>query len=166
MNKIKKTIQLDIHPNQLRQFQAVMTNLFKCCQERMQYQSNKFNLPDAEMRCLMLFEADKYLTPKNIAAKMNVVKSRITKIIDGLVKRGIIKKTKDPGDSRVTLLSLTLQGKNKLKEILEFNNCLHREVLIAMGPEQRRIILTSLDMLKNAMDSAKGLIIHGTEVPG
>jgi len=155
MNEIINSNQLNIHPEQLRQFQSIMTKLLQCCNERMQYQSQRFNLPDAELRCLILFEGERYLTPKNIANRMNVVKSRVTKIINGLVKRDLVQKIKDPGDSRITLLSLTSQGQKKLSDILDFNNCIHREVLIAMGPEQRKIMLTNLDMLKASMEYAK-----------
>ena len=155
MNEIINSNQLNIHPEQLRQFQSIMTKLLQCCNERMQYQSQRFNLPDAELRCLILFEGERYLTPKNIANRMNVVKSRVTKIINGLVKRDLVQKIKDPGDSRITLLSLTSRGQKKLSDILDFNNCIHREVLIAMEPEQRKIMLTNLDMLKASMEYAK-----------
>ncbi|MEJ2101147.1 MAG: hypothetical protein P8X68_14400 [Desulfobacterales bacterium] len=66
----------------------------------MQYQCDRFELPDAEFRCLMLFGEERYLTAKgiahkmnvvksrvSIAHKMNVVKSRVSKIVDGLIKK-------------------------------------------------------------------------------
>ena len=81
----------------------------------MRYQSERFNLPDAEMRCLLLFGEEKYLTPKGIANKMNLVKSRISKLISGLNKKGLIQKIADPEDSRTTLLSLTRPRTKKTK---------------------------------------------------
>jgi DNA-binding MarR family transcriptional regulator len=127
----------------------------------MRYQSEKFDLPDAELRCLMLFEGERYLTPKSIAGKLNVVKSRITMVINGLVKKDLVQKIKDPGDSRITLLSLTASGQKKLAEIKEFNDWIHKEVLMALEPEQRKIMLTNLDMLKASMEAARGHIICG-----
>jgi DNA-binding MarR family transcriptional regulator len=159
MNNLKKTGQLTIRPEQLRQFQTSMIRLLQCCHERMRYQSEKFGLPDAELRCLMLFEGERYLTSKSIAGRLSVVKSRVTKVIDGLVKRDLIQKVKDPEDSRVTLLSLTSKGQDKLSEIKEFNDWIHREVLMAMEPEQRKIMLTNLDILKASMESARGHLI-------
>jgi len=160
MNNIKNSGQSNIHPEQLRQFQTIMTKLLQCCNERMQYQSARFNLPDAELRCLLLFEGERYLTPKAIANRMNVVKSRVTKIINGLITRNLVQKIKDPGDSRVALLSLTSRGQKKLSDILEFNGCIHEEVLIAMEPEQRKIMLTNLDILKASMESARHLMMR------
>lgn len=113
----------------------------------------------------MLFEGERYLTPKSISSRMNVVKSRVTKIINGLEKRNMIQKIKDPGDSRVVLLSLTPTGQKKLNEIKEFNDYIHMEVLMAMEPEQRRAVLTNLDLLKASMESAKELMMSDTASP-
>ena len=85
-----ENVEATVTPHQAKQFQILINKLFQCCQERMQYQSDRFNLPDAELRCLMLFGEERYLTPKGIAHKMNVVKSRITKIIDGLIRKDLI----------------------------------------------------------------------------
>jgi DNA-binding MarR family transcriptional regulator len=161
MNKIKKIVKPAIHPEQLRQFQSIMIRLLQCCHERMRYQSEKFGLPDAELRCLMLFDGERYLTPKGITGKLNVVKSRITKVIDGLVKRGLVQKVKDPGDARITLLSLSPGGQSKIAEIKEFNDWIHREVLTALEPEQRKIMLANLDMLKASMESTRAHLICG-----
>ncbi len=102
---------------QLDKFQELITKLFQCCQERMQYQCERFQLPDAELRCLGLFGEERYLTAKSIAHKMNVVKSRVSKIIDGLMKKKLIQRISDPEDSRVKLLSLTSEGQKKISEI-------------------------------------------------
>lgn len=125
----------------------------------MQYQSEKFALPDAELRCLMLFANERYLTAKGIAHKMNVVKSRVTKIIEGLGRKKLIQRIKDPEDSRVTLISLTPGGHNKLSEIKTFQNYIYREVLGSMAPEQRKTMITNLELLKASMESAKELMV-------
>jgi len=143
---------------QLEHFQDLIAKLFQCCQERMQYQCDRFSLPDAELRCLLLFGDERYLTAKGIAQKMNVVKSRVTKIVDGLVRRGLVQRVKDPEDSRVTLLSLTAEGQQKLNDINMFLSDVHREVLTRMSSEQRHHILSNLELLKTAMQSVKDMM--------
>ena len=114
MNYLDEKLIYRISDRQLAQFQQLITKLYQCCQDRMRYQSERFSLPDAEIRCLLLFGEEKYLTPKGIAGKMNLVKSRISKLISSLNKKGFIQKIADPKDSRTTLLSLTAQGHKKL----------------------------------------------------
>jgi len=159
MNQLGKTDQPELSPFQLKQFQNLITKLFQCCQERMQYQTERFQLPDAELRCLLLFSDNRYLTPKDIAKKMNVVKSRVTRIIDGLIKKNFIQRIKDPEDSRISLLSLTPNGQKKLTEINGFLNDVHLEVLSQMEPEQRKTMLTNLEILKASMEAAKEMMI-------
>ena len=145
-------------PHQIRQFQTLLLKLFQCCRERSQYQSERFDLPDAELRCLLLFSGERHLTAKTIAPKMNVVKSRITKIVAGLTRKGLLARIRDPEDSRVTLLSLTPDGQKKLKQIESFNDYVHTEILKQMEPEQRKIMLTNLELLKASMVSIRELM--------
>lgn len=159
MNKFSENYSSSVTPYQLQQFQSLITRLFQCCQERMQYQCERFDMPDAELRCLMLFGEERYLTPKGIAHKMNVVKSRVTKIIDGLTKKGFLQRIKDPEDSRIRLLSLTPRGQSKLHEINGFLDDVHEQVLQQMPAEQRNTLLMNLDMLKSSMEAVKELMV-------
>ncbi len=159
MNEISEQAHPTVSRNQLVQFQALVIKLYQCCQERMQYQSERFDLPDAELRCLLLFDGERYLTSKSIALKMNVVKSRVTKIIAGLVKKKMVQRVRDPEDSRVTLLCLTPEGRQKLNEINEFNATIHHEVLLQMEKSQRKTMLTNLEILKASMEAVKELMV-------
>ena len=143
---------------QLQQFKLLISRLFRCCQERMQYQSERFNLPDAELRCLVLFGEERYLTSKGIAYKMNLVKSRVSRIIDGLIRKELIQRIKDPGDSRISLLSLTAKGQEKLGEINSFMEDIHGRVLQQIAPDQRKTVLTNLEILKASMEAVKELM--------
>ena len=148
-----------INEYQLKQFQDTITKLYQCCQQRMQYQSERFQLPDAELRCLILFDEERYLTPKSIAYKMNVVKSRVTSIVNGLMKKKLLQRIKDPEDSRISLLSLTPSGQKKISEINQFQEFIHNEVLSQMAAEQRKTMLTNLDLLKASMEAVKELMV-------
>ena len=161
MNQFRpnKSTATNISSFQLQQFQELIAKLFQCCQERMQYQSERFDLPDAELRCLMLFGSERYLTPKGIARKMNVVKSRVTKIIDGLERKNLVQRIKDPEDSRITLLSLTPEGQKKYHDISAFLEDVHYEVLMQMHPDHRKTVLNNLELLKTAMESVKELMV-------
>jgi DNA-binding MarR family transcriptional regulator len=159
MNDLNPNGSAEISAYQLQQFQDLITRLFQCCQERMQYQSEKFDLPDAELRCLLLFGNERYLTSTGIAQKMNLVKSRISKIVDGLIKKDLIQRIKDPEDSRISLLSLTPAGQKKLDDIKSFLEQTHHQVLQQMAPEQRKTLLINLDLLKASMEAVKEMMV-------
>jgi DNA-binding MarR family transcriptional regulator len=159
MNYKDDESQRPVSDLQLRQFQELITKLYQCCHERMMYQSERFQLPDAELRCLMLFAEERYLTAKGIAQKMNVVKSRVSKIIDGLLKKKLIQAVKDPEDSRINLLSLTAAGQTKIDDINAFLASVHHSVLDQMAPDQRKTLLTNLELLKGSMEAVKEMMV-------
>ena len=159
MNNLRENNNGVVSEYQLDKFQDLIARLFQCCQERMQYQCERFQLPDAEFRCLGLFGEERYLTAKSIAHRMNVVKSRVSKIIDGLIKKNLIQRIKDPEDSRVQLLSLTAQGQKKINEINGFLEEVYSEVLSRMATDQRHAMLTNLDILKASMEDVKEMMV-------
>jgi DNA-binding MarR family transcriptional regulator len=159
MNQLNEKNPSAISNYQIQQFQTLVTKLFQCCQERIQYQCERFELPDAELRCLMLFDEERYLTSKGIAYKMNVVKSRVTKLIGGLFKKKLVQRIPDPEDSRITLLSLTSKGQQKLNEIKAFHDFVNHQVLLQMEPEKRKTMLTNLDLLKASMEAVKEMMV-------
>jgi DNA-binding MarR family transcriptional regulator len=159
MNNLRDDQNNIVSEYQLNKFQELIARLFQCCQERMQYQSERFQLPDAELRCLGLFGKERYLTAKSIAHRMNVVKSRVSKIIDGLIKKDLIQRIKDPEDSRVQLLSLTPEGQKKINEINVFIEDVYSQVLSQIAPDQRQAMLTNLDILKASMEAVKEMMV-------
>lgn len=159
MNFDDQDNKTEIPDFQVQQLEELVSRLFQCCQERMQYQSERFGLPDAELRCLMLFERQRYLTPKSIAHKLNVVKSRVTSIVNKLLDKKYIQKIQDPEDLRITLLSTTNQGNRKISEIREFQNFIYNQMLSQMAPEQRKAMMTNLNLLKASMEALKELMV-------
>jgi DNA-binding MarR family transcriptional regulator len=155
MNKKDET---NIPGRDVSEFQHLVTDIFQCCQERLQYQSDRFGLPDAELRCLMLFEGERYLTAKTLAYRLNVAKSRVTKLVTSLVKRGLLASMPDPADSRIKLLSLTPEGGRLLKKIGRFRFEVHQAVLEEFSDEQRGELLHALSLLSRHMKSVKDMM--------
>ncbi len=149
-----------LHPDQLLPYQAqrlqeLLADILLCCQGRMVHQSRKFNLPQSELNCLMLFLSQPYLTVKHISAKLEVAKSRVSKILDGLEDKGLIQRSQDPTDARVRLVSLTPAGQKKAAAIAEFIAEIHQLLLAQLQPEQRQEVLSSLEVLHASMEAIK-----------
>jgi DNA-binding MarR family transcriptional regulator len=121
----------------------------------MLYETQKFGLPQAELKCLMLFEIERYLTVKGIAQTMDVAKSRVTKIIDGLLKKKLVQRIDDPRDGRIRLISLTPKGQKKSREIENFLRNIHQKILVQMEHEEKKTMLSSLELLRLSMEAVK-----------
>jgi len=75
------------------------------------------------------------------------------------LKKKLIQKIKDPEDSRISLLSLTAAGQRKLNEINSFIEEIHHQVLLQMAPDQRKSVLTNLDILKASMEAVREMMV-------
>lgn len=149
----KKTRDESVSLDHLDRFRQVIEDLNRKCHERARAQCELFGVNEAELRCLRLFENHRYLTATGIAAALGVAKSRVTKIIEGLVGKGLLQRLPDPGDSRVVLLGLTPLGQEKWATAHGHVQMVNRAILGRLSEGQRVDLLATLAMLKAAMDA-------------
>jgi DNA-binding MarR family transcriptional regulator len=122
------------------------------CEEKEANLADKHGLFEAEFRCLRLFGVDENLNNKEIAKKMKLSESRLTRITDGLVKKGYMKREIDMSDRRQMKLSLSRRGKmltNKLNN--EFVN-IHSEILLGIDASQHESLITTMEQLNSAVE--------------
>lgn len=155
MNDNTSTPNDDLLRYQTQRFQELMEQTLQCCEFRMDYMARKFNVPQAELRCLMLFQGEKYLTVKGISQRLDVTKSRVTKIVEGLSQKRLVESIDDPRDARVKLVSLTSLGQKRSEEIGAFTEGLHRRILMELAQEERIGVLSSLERLRASMEAVK-----------
>jgi DNA-binding MarR family transcriptional regulator len=159
MNKLASKINEDVLGYEAQRLQGLIAAMLKCCEDRKLFETGKFGLPYAELRCLLLFEGERYLTVKGIAQKMDVTKSRVTKIVNGLMKKGLVRQIDDPGDARIKLISLTPAGQEKAQEIAAFQRELHRQILLRLDADERKGVFSYLELLRAAMESVKEQLV-------
>ena len=135
--------------------ERLVSRLAKCCQDRVHLQANSFGLLPAELRCLLQFDDDGYLTAKKLGQSLGLAKSRISKIVDGLIEKGLLERWTDPKDGRYRLLNLSAKGKSKLGQAESRLLGAHAMILARFDPDLRKEVLDNLEMLALAMDRVK-----------
>ena len=155
MNDVNNTNDVRVLEYQANKLQELISELHYCCKERYSHEAKAFKLPQAELRCLMLFEGHKYLTGIQIAGLLEVAKSRATVIIENLAKKRLVQRSQDPNDARVKLISLTPAGQRKVREIEEFMFSLHQQLLGQIDPGQRTGVIAALETLRSSMEAVK-----------
>ncbi len=159
MNDTSTANDIRILEYQANKLQELIGELHNCCKERYSHEAKAFKLPQAELRCLMLFEGHKYLTGIQIAGLLEVAKSRATVIIENLNKKGLVQRSQDPNDARVKLISLTPTGQRKVREIEEFMFSLHQQLLGQIDPGQRTGVIAALETLRSSMEAVKSHLL-------
>jgi DNA-binding MarR family transcriptional regulator len=125
----------------LRQFTRVTSlHLKSCCTEVTLAQ------------CLVLLEVDEQdrLTVGQLAFRLRLDDSTLSRTIDGLVRRGLLERTRDDGDRRVVWIRLTREGVIACEAIHKQNDALYRGILDRIPPSRRATVIRSFGVLVQA----------------
>ena len=144
---------------QTSRFQSLIKEIQQCCDDRKLYECSRFGLPYAELKCLLLFDGERYLTVKNIAERLDVAKSRVTKLINDLEVKKLVEKINDPKDSRVKLISITPLGRKISSEVNSFQKEIHMNILSQMNEEERKDVISKLELLRASMEAVKAQMV-------
>ena len=128
-------------------------SLLANCQEKEVRLAEVHNLTQAEFRCLRLFGKDENLNNKHIAERMKLSPSRLTRIIDGLVKKEYINREIDPNDRRNMRVNLSRRGKQLVQQLNKAYVNIHNEILEDIDVSQHEALITAMDHLLSALEN-------------
>ena len=127
-------------------------SLLANCQEKEVHLAELHGLTQAEFRCLRLFGTDESLNNKTIAERMNLSPSRLTRIIDGLVKKKYIRREIDSSDRRNMKVNLSKKGKALVQQLNKAYVDIHEEILMDIDPSQHEQLIVAMTHLLEALE--------------
>jgi DNA-binding MarR family transcriptional regulator len=126
-------------------------SLLENCQEKQEYIAHQLKISVSEFKCLRSFHDDTVLSVKDIARRMELTSSRLTRIIDGLVERGFVTRDINASDRRVMDVTLTKKGKSVAHQLDRDYTELHDQILSNIDPPSRVAVIAALERLSAAM---------------
>lgn len=104
----------------------------------------------------ILYEIDKQLEPsmQQVAETLAMDITTFSRQIQTLVKMDLVKKTPSPYDKRVSILSLTVQGRFVATTIDHSMNAYLDEVFSHMNEFERETVIRSIKLLNEAMSKS------------
>lgn len=134
------------------------------CQAKEEQLAKQRGLFYAEFKCLRVFGSDKSLICKEIGTRMNLSRSRITRILDGLVKKGYVNRTLDPSDRRNMKVTLSRRGKLLKAKLDRGLTDIHYEILKDIDVSKHRSLINIMKHLLTAtekwLQNSKELSVH------
>jgi len=127
-------------------------SLLARCQEKEAWLAEEHDLFQAELKCLRLFGADENLNNKEIAKRMDLSPSRLTRIIDGLVRRRYMQREIDPKDRRNMRVFLSRRGKILTNKLNKAFIDIHYEILQDIDVSQHEPLITAMEHLSYAIE--------------
>ena len=122
------------------------------CKKKETELADEHGLFQAEFKCLRLFEVDGNMNNKDIAKRMRLSQSRLTRVMDGLVKKGYMKRKIDNSDRRNMKLSLSRRGKNLTNKLNDAFIEIHSEILQDIDISQHESLITNMEHLHSAVE--------------
>jgi len=122
------------------------------CKKKETELADEHGLFQAEFKCLRLFEVDGNMNNKEIAKRMRLSQSRLTRVMDGLVKKGYMKRKIDNSDRRNMKLSLSRRGKNLTNKLNDAFIEIHSEILQDIDVSQHESLITNMEHLHSAVE--------------
>jgi DNA-binding MarR family transcriptional regulator len=105
---------------------------------------------DYAVLCLLRFSGA--LSPKRLNAYLAITSGGLTKTIQRLEKKKLVRREPDPNDGRGTSISLTKQGERMATQLLADDVKAHEKLLGDLGRGERKRIATALRQLLDAFE--------------
>jgi len=109
-------------------------------------------------QCLVLMELDleKRLAVGQLASRLRLDNSTLSRTIDGLVRKGMLHRARDEEDRRVVWVRLTRAGKAVCTAIHEQNDAICRSVFEQIPAARRAVVVRNFETLVQAFLASEG----------
>jgi DNA-binding MarR family transcriptional regulator len=107
---------------------------------------SRFRLRNAELWILAQLGGKEPLPVSEISRRTRIDKAWISRSSRALIRRGLVRRTRHPSDSRVTLLSLTPKGDELLSKIAPVSRRRHDWLLRGLPRQQVYKVLDALQL--------------------
>jgi DNA-binding MarR family transcriptional regulator len=117
-------------------------------------QEAETGLSPSQLSALSVVEKHGPITVGALAGHERVAAPTATRVVQKLEESGLVAKAVDPGDRRVTHLTITRQGRTLLAESRQRKTAWLAAQLDALAPAQRTRLAAALDVLDCLLDEA------------
>jgi DNA-binding MarR family transcriptional regulator len=137
---------------QAGELHQIITELVKKYQFRDRQEICCYGISVSQCYALAALDEHGQLTMGELAQQMHLTVSTMTRVVDQLVARDLVRRWFDPEDRRVCCVELTKQGRSLLGKIRGELLETEKEILRKIKPEDRETLIFALKELSKAVD--------------
>lgn len=137
--------------NELAEQMADLTyELLENCQVKIERTAHKLNLTVAEFKLLRSIRSDERVPAGELAKRLGLSSSRLTRIIDGLVKKRIVRKEVAGKDHRVVEILLTPEGAETREQLRLMYVTVHQDIISILPEDTGESVILAMEKLREA----------------
>jgi len=137
---------------QARELHQVVTELVKKYQFRDRNEICCYGVSVSQCYALAAIGERGQVTMGELAGQLHLTVSTMTRVVDQLVAKELVKRWFDPNDRRVCCVELTASGRKLLDQIRGELLATEKDILRKIKPEAREAVLSALRELSAAVD--------------
>jgi DNA-binding MarR family transcriptional regulator len=142
---------MEASKNRLAEHMADLTyELLENCQIKIERTAHKLNLTVAEFKLLRSIQDGEKLSAGSLAKRLGLSSSRITRIIDGLVKKEMVRKDVGGNDRRVVDVQLTPIGVDTRNQLKDMYVSVHRDIIDLLPSDTGESVMLAMEKLREA----------------
>jgi DNA-binding MarR family transcriptional regulator len=139
------------HKNELAEQMADLTyELLENCQIKIERTARELNLTVAEFKLLRCLGDYEKVSAGELARRMGLSSSRLTRIIEGLIRKKIAKKTVGGRDRRVAEIQLTPEGTQTRNQLKLMYVTVHQEIIDLLPSDTGESVIQAMQKLRMA----------------
>lgn len=150
---------MPISPDKRRQAEQMADLTFELleqCQYKREQIAGQLRLTVAEFKMIRAFRTDAMLSVNELANRLDLSPSRLTRIIDGLEEKRFVRRTIGARDRRVMEISMTEPGKKVQRQLEDANVRTHEDILKLLPAGTADGVLLAMEKLRDAMNTWVG----------
>jgi DNA-binding MarR family transcriptional regulator len=115
---------------------------------------SRYGVTTSQGEALMAFSDDSRASMNELSRTLGLANSTMTRMVENLVARGLVRRAEDDQDRRVVRVTLTAEGRKLQGSLKEARREIQRLILTEIRVEERAAILEVLEKLNGAIQKA------------
>jgi len=123
------------------------------CHEKQEIIAGKVGLTIAEFKVMRAFRGESHLSGQELSNRVQLSGSRMTRILDGLVEKQIVRREIGSKDRRTMEISLTEKGQLITEKLQQSYVGAHVDIMKFLPPDAGESVIMAMEKLRDAMKS-------------
>ena len=138
-------IRFALEERSIYRFWLLVTQVQRCLAS---FYVAKFGRPANGWRIFSVIGDRAEISPSEVARRTKLERDKITRIVDQLVARGLMRRNQKDSDKRRVSLTLTAKGRRVHRELETMRRAIETEFIGALDPWERETLYRLLDKLQ------------------
>ncbi|MCR1959357.1 MarR family transcriptional regulator [Thomasclavelia cocleata] len=115
----------------------------------------EYNLTGNEGAILMILKKNSEIYQEDIIKELQVDKSAVTRLLQNMVSKNLVKRIQSPDDKRYYLIAITKQGLEKQKLVDNVFSKKDRDIVAGLSKNEQIELRRMLDIIKYNLEGGK-----------